>query len=85
MIGNLFSFRRDVVRLVDTKTGDTLMEWINAGKVILGPGNATISEINIDEEGKVEELLIGQTRYGKGHEPSDGHRPITTIEYKKRQ
>ena len=61
------------------------MEWINAGKHVLGPGNATYSFVKTDQNGKVvEEMLIGQTRYGKGHEPPEGHRPITIVDVESR-
>lgn len=43
-------------------------------------GKATHSNIKIDNEGHRHEVLFGQTAYGKGHAPANGHKTETVIE-----
>lgn len=79
-LAGLLSSKWQWCRLVDSKTGETLMEWARATDLVLGPGNATYSFVKIDKFGHRHEMLFGQTRYGMGQEPSGGHRPISIIE-----
>ncbi len=80
-LANLCSSKWDCCRLFDLKTGETPMEWVRARKPLsLDSNSATFSFIKVGEDGSRHELLFGQTRYGKGHAPKCGHRPITIIE-----
>lgn len=45
----------------------------------IGAGSAT-SVIKIAMDGSIHETVFGTIRYGKGHEPPGGHKPITIIE-----
>ena len=42
----------------------------------------TLERITIDDKrGATHTVFFGWTSYGKGHVPSGGHKPITTIEF----
>lgn len=83
---NLLSTEWGYCRLVDSRTGETLMESATAARGVTvkdetgQSGGAAFSHITIGKRGNVHEVRFGTTRYGNGKVPPGGHRPQTTIE-----
>lgn len=81
MLAGLVSHKWPCCRLVDSTTGQTLIEWRRAEIPRMGYGaNATTESVKIGPDGTTHSLLIGNTQYGMGQTPEGGHRPLTIVE-----
>lgn len=80
-LANLLSLKWPLCRIVDSTTGESLMEWIRAEHrcIWLDP-NAAIASVTIAPDGATHTLLMGSTQYGLGQTPEGGHRPLTIID-----
>lgn len=79
-LSNLLSLNWKCCRLVDSLTGETLMEWSMAtGPIVLGK-NAAFANVRQTPVGHTHTLYFGTTAYAAGCEPPGGHRPVTIIQ-----
>ena len=79
-LSNLLSLNWKCCRLVDSLTGETLMEWsLATGPIVLGQ-NAAIASVMRTPAGHTHALYFGTTAYAAGCEPPGGHRPVTIIQ-----
>lgn len=74
------TLRWQYCRMVDSKTGEVLMEWATAERWVPsanrdGAAIPTNSHIRIRKDGNKEAFIACTTVYGKGCAPEDGHPP----------
>lgn len=80
-LANLLSLKWPRCRIVDSATGETLMEWVRAERPCKWYGeSATIASVKIGPGGRTHTFFMGSTKYGMGHTPEGGHQPLTLID-----
>lgn len=76
-LANLISMRWRRCRLVDSLTGEDLMEWVQANHSVVIGRNATFAIVKQLVAGHSHTLYVGTTSLGTGSEPENVHRPVT--------